>query len=143
MHVPAPEQSPDQPVNVDPAAGAAVSVTSVPSAKLFEHVAPQLIPLGLDVTVPVPVPAFVTVKSCGEPKLAKTPRAPFIVTVHVPVPVQSPLQPRKFEPPLGVAVSVTIVPSAKFALQVGSQLMPAGLEATLPTPFPPTPTSSG
>jgi hypothetical protein len=60
-HVPVPEQPPpDHPAKVDPAAGAAVNVTTVPSVKLAEHVDPQLIPEGLEVTVPLPVPARVT-----------------------------------------------------------------------------------
>src|SRR5215208_1194657 len=58
VHVPVPEQSPDQPVKLSPDAGVAVRVTSVPSAKLAEQVAPQSIPAGLLVTVPPPLPAF-------------------------------------------------------------------------------------
>ena len=51
---PVPEQSPVQPVKVYPVPAAAVSVTGVPVAKLAEHVPPQLIPTGLEVTVPLP-----------------------------------------------------------------------------------------
>jgi hypothetical protein len=62
VHVPVPEQPlPDQPVNVDPAAAAAVNVTDVPLLKLAEselHPGPQLIPPGDDVTVPDPDPPF-------------------------------------------------------------------------------------
>src|SRR4051812_35128712 len=65
MHVPVPEQpAPDQPVNVDPAAEVAVSVTCVPLANPAEHVAPQLIPAGELDTLPVPLPPLLTV-SCG------------------------------------------------------------------------------
>jgi hypothetical protein len=107
-----PVQSPDQPVNADPAAWVAVSVTRVPSPKLAEHVDPQLIPAGLDVTVPLPAPALVTVSVCGKPKVAVTSRAWFIVTWHVVlVPEQSPDQPEKLDPPPAAAVSVTSVPS--------------------------------
>ena len=60
-HVPVPEQPPDQPANVDPAAATAVRVTEDPAAKWAEHVAPQLIPAGLEVTVPDPAPSFETV----------------------------------------------------------------------------------
>src|SRR5437016_4980141 len=62
-HDPVPEHPPPfQPLKVEPAAGAAVSVTAVPLAKLAVHVAPQLIPAGALVTVPLPVPAGVTVR---------------------------------------------------------------------------------
>lgn len=60
VQVPVPVQSPLQPEKVDPADGVAVRVTTVLSAKLNEHVAPQLIPGGLLVTVPLPVPPFWT-----------------------------------------------------------------------------------
>jgi len=48
-------------LKVEPAAGAAVRVTVVPLVKLAEQVAPQLMPAGALVTVPVPVPALETV----------------------------------------------------------------------------------
>ncbi len=54
---------PDQPVNVDPAAGVADNVTDVPWVKLAEselHPAVQLIPPGDDVTVPEPDPPLDT-----------------------------------------------------------------------------------
>jgi hypothetical protein len=44
--------------------------------------------------------------------VAVTDFAVFIVTVHVPVPVQAPLQPVKVEPAAAVAVSVTEAPLA-------------------------------
>ncbi len=59
-HVPVPEQAPLQPAKVEPAAGAAVRVTVVPGVTDCEHVAPQLIPAGVPVTVPDPVPLLVT-----------------------------------------------------------------------------------
>jgi hypothetical protein len=62
VHVPVPVQPPPlQPLNVAPAAGAAVKVTAVPLANPAEHVAPQEMPAGLLVTVPLPVPVFETV----------------------------------------------------------------------------------
>ena len=61
--VPVPEQPPPlQPVKVEPAAGVAVSVTAVPLVKVAEQVAPQMITAGELVTVPLPVPAGVTVR---------------------------------------------------------------------------------
>src|SRR5947208_12076322 len=59
--LPVPEQAPDHPLNVTPAAGEAVSVTGAPTAKAAEHVPGQLMPAGEDVTVPLPVPVLLTV----------------------------------------------------------------------------------
>src|SRR5947199_9012334 len=67
VQAPGPEQPPPlQPLKVEPAAGAAVSVTAVPLAKLAAQVAPQVMPAGLLVTLPAPVPALetVSVKVC-------------------------------------------------------------------------------
>ena len=62
VQVPVPEQPPPlPPVNVDPAAGAAVKVTAVPLAYVAEQVAPHEIPAGALVTVPVPAPLELTV----------------------------------------------------------------------------------
>jgi len=75
-------------------------------------VAPQLIPAGLEVTVPLPDPVLLTesVNVCTS-KVAVTDVAALIVTEQVPVPEQPPpLQPAKVEPPAGLAVSVTDVP---------------------------------
>lgn len=56
---------PDHPVKVEFAAGAAVRVTDVLMLNAAEQVAPQSIPAGEEVTVPVPVPDFVTDKATG------------------------------------------------------------------------------
>jgi hypothetical protein len=61
VHVPVPEQGPVHPAKTELAPGIAVSVTEVPAAKFAAHAEPQLIPDGLLVTVPVPVPDSVTV----------------------------------------------------------------------------------
>jgi hypothetical protein len=53
--------APVHPVNVEPAAAAALSATVAPSEKVAEQEAPQSIPAGELVTVPDPPPAFVTV----------------------------------------------------------------------------------
>jgi hypothetical protein len=61
--VPVPVQPPpDQPENVDPAAGVADNVTDVPLVNGAEQVEPQLMPAGLLVTVPDPLPDLLTVK---------------------------------------------------------------------------------
>src|SRR5262245_29350240 len=61
VHGPVPEQAPDQPAKLEPAAGVAVSVTGT-AAKGAEQVEPQLIAFGLEVTVPEPLPVLVTVR---------------------------------------------------------------------------------
>src|SRR2546422_11377199 len=62
VQVPVPEHpAPLQPLKVEPAAGAAVKVTAVPLAYVAEQVAPQEMPAGLLVTVPVPGPVLLTV----------------------------------------------------------------------------------
>ena len=55
VHVDAvPEHAPPHPVNVDPAAGAAVNVTTDDNSNDALHVGPQSMPAGLDVTDPDP-----------------------------------------------------------------------------------------
>ena len=61
LQVPVPVHAPDHPANVEPLFGTAVRVTMAPLVKLALHVAPQSIPAGLLVTVPLPVPALWTV----------------------------------------------------------------------------------
>src|SRR6476620_10744310 len=58
-----PEHAPDQPVNVESAAGSAVSVTIVLCSNVAVQLSPHEMPAGVDVTVPEPVPAFVTASS--------------------------------------------------------------------------------
>jgi hypothetical protein len=60
VHAPVPEQAPPQPAKVEPAAGVAVSVTEVPWPYVSAQSAPQLMPAGEEVTVPLPVPDLVT-----------------------------------------------------------------------------------
>ena len=75
---------------------------------------PQLIPAGLLVTFPLPVPVLLTVRvyRVVAVKVAVTVRAWDIVTWQVPAPLHDPLQPANFEPLAGVAVKVTTVPLA-------------------------------
>ena len=62
VQVPVPEQPPPlQPLKVEPAAGAAVRVTAVPLEYATAQVAPQEMPVGLLVTVPIPAPILLTV----------------------------------------------------------------------------------
>ena len=75
---------------------------------------PQLIPAGALVTVPLPVPALLSVSAkVWVVKVAVTERAAVMVTEQeAAAPVHAPLQPLKVEPAGGVAVSVTTVPLA-------------------------------
>jgi len=139
VQVPVPVQAPLQPANVEPLAAAAVRVTDVPLEKFAPQVVPQLIPAGDEVTVPEPVPAFVTESANVVAELlnvAVTARAAVIDTVQAPVPVHAPDQPANVEPDVAAGVNVTDVPLEKLALQVDPQLMPAGDEVTVPVPVP-------
>src|SRR5687767_5816309 len=85
---PDPEHAPLQPAKVDPAAGEAVRLTTVPAGKLALHVGPQSMPAGEEVTVPLPLPAFVTVRVWVPPpswvKVAVTSFGAFMVTWQAP-----------------------------------------------------------
>jgi hypothetical protein len=92
------------------------------------------------VTVPVPVPRRLTLKTAvpwTRLKVAVTFSLALSETVQVGLLLQPPpVQPTKFEFAPAVAVSVTEVPGSKLALQVCPQLMPEGLLTTLPWPVP-------
>jgi hypothetical protein len=107
-----PVQAPDHPANTEPGLAEAVSVTSVPEENSQAHVVPQLMPDGLLVTGPLPVPAFWTVRTRPPEMLnvAVTRLFPSIVTTQADVPVHAPDQPEKTEPEFGVAVNVTVTP---------------------------------
>jgi hypothetical protein len=57
---------------MDPTPGVAVSVTHVPYENSLQQSAPQLIPLGELVTIPVPVPDFETISEPEVPAVAET-----------------------------------------------------------------------
>jgi hypothetical protein len=60
VHALSPAHAPAQPAKKDPSLAVAVSFTFVPELKLAVHVTPQLMPAGLLVTCPLPLPANVT-----------------------------------------------------------------------------------
>ncbi len=68
----------------------------------------------------------------GGAKVAVTDRASLMETWQVPVPEQAPDQPVKLEPPVGVAVNVTDVPSSNSSVQSVPQLIPEGVLDTDP-----------
>ena len=103
---------PLHPAKLLPEAGVAVRVTVLKEA---EQVVPQLIPDGLLVTIPLPVPALFTVNVYVLPaacivKVAVTVVAAFIVMEQMPVPEHPPLHPVKLLPEAGAAVRVIVVP---------------------------------
>lgn len=57
---------PDQYAKYEPEVAAAVRVTDVLYVYVWEHVEPQLIPAGDEVTVPEPAPVFNTVRVSGD-----------------------------------------------------------------------------
>ena len=63
---------PDQPINVDPPAGVAVSTAIVPEAKVSLQSPGQLMPAGDEVTAPTPVPAMVKLSVKFWPNVAVT-----------------------------------------------------------------------
>ena len=65
VHFPAPEQAPLHPENEFPAEGVAVRVTEEPAPKLALQVVPQLMPVGVLLTVPDPLDDTVRLKSVG------------------------------------------------------------------------------
>jgi len=60
VHVLAPEHAPPHALKREPGSGVAVRVTRVPCGNCALHVVPHEIPAGAEVTVPLPVPFFVT-----------------------------------------------------------------------------------
>ena len=112
--LPAAVQLPDQPPNVDPVAGVPVKVTELPLLRIVVQVLPQLIVPGLLVTVPLPVPARVTVSVYVVIKLnvAVQVMLPVIVKLTLGLAVLQPVpdQPANTEPVAGAAVRLTRVP---------------------------------
>ena len=139
-HAPVPLQAPPQPAKTEPSAALCVNVTCVPLAKLAAQVSGQIIPAGVLFTVPLPVPASVTVNVkllTLAVKFAVTAVDAVNVTTHVPVPSHGPApQPANVDPLVGAAVNVTAVPLAKPAAQLVGQLIPAGALVTVPVPVP-------
>ena len=58
--VPCPLQAPLQPAKVEPPLALAVKVTEVPELYVAEQAAPQWMPAGAELTVPLPEPVWLT-----------------------------------------------------------------------------------
>lgn len=122
---------PVQLLNCWPLAGVAVRVTVLFNVNGATQVAPQLIPAGLLVTVPLPVLVTVSVGL----KVARTVLAAVIFTVQVaPLAVSQPLQPANCQPVAGVAVRVAVASLRNAATQSLPQLIPDGTLVTVPLP---------
>src|SRR5688500_685564 len=99
-------------------------------------------PPGAEVTEPLPTRGTVSV-CVALANVAVTVTAAVIGTVHGAVPVQvAPLQPVNVEPAAATAVKVVIWPATYVSVQSAPQLMPAGLDVTVPVPVPPRVTNS-
>jgi hypothetical protein len=140
-------QSPPQPANVLPLVGFAVSTTVLPSAKLTAGqvaevgpVPPQLTPLGLMSSIPLPGTGWHCKKVHDEvcvPKLtvactwgwnvAVTAVSAFSETVQAADATHAPLHPTKLKLAFGAAFSVTLVPTGKLLEHVVPQLIPLGV----------------
>lgn len=127
-----PVHAPLKPVKLAPAAGVAVSVIAVPLAKGAVQVPGQLIPAGALVTVPLP--ETVTLTWAGkELKVTETDWFPESKTLQD-CPLHAPPKPANWNPEAAVALSATVVPTLKLAVQVPGQLIPPGLLVTVPLP---------
>jgi len=91
--------APDHPEKLAGAVAVSLSVTAVFGGKVAVHSGAdpvaQLIPAGLLVIVPLPLPDGVTVNASPEVNVAETFSAAATVMLHVDVPEQAPLQPPK------------------------------------------------
>jgi hypothetical protein len=105
----------DQPEKVGPASASAERTTEPLYVKLNLQIAPQSVPSGELLTVPVPffTDAFLTVRVCGPTKVAFTVFALSTATIQSPVPGHSARdQPVKTESAVELAERATGVPSA-------------------------------
>ena len=133
-----PEQAPPQFTKFRPGAGVAVRVTVVPCANLAEQLLPHVIwvenaPAVSLVTVPEP-PLPIDSVNTGV-KVAVTFSASLTVSVQFrSAPLQAPLQPLKMPLP-GLAVNVTVLPAATFAVHEPPQLILPFAPVTVPVPI--------
>lgn len=138
---PVPVQAPLHPVKIVPGFGEAFRVTILPLPKVEVQVPGQESPLGVEVTVPWPVPARVMVRdgvvTIGE-KVAVMTVFAVGVSVHGAVPAQPvPLHPVKVIPGSASAVRVMALPPGMGAeTQVAPQVIPPIEDVTMPVPVP-------
>lgn len=125
------QAEPDQPAKTEPDAEVAESVTEVPELNVAVQVDPQLMPVGVLLTTPLPAPAeLMDNANCGGgagTKLATTFWLELRVTLQPPLPVQLPLHPAKIYPLAGLTTRAIGVPETKELVQTIPQLIPSGL----------------
>ena len=137
VHVPVPKQpAPDLPVNVDPTTADAARVTMSPLTNVSTQSKPQLMPAGVLVTEPSPVPALLTVRLNSNRNSAATVRSSLIEIRQPPVPEQPVVHPTKMEPVAGAAETATDDPWRNGNEHAAPQLMPPGAVTTVPKPSP-------
>ena len=139
MQAPVPTHEPLQPTNVDVPAAAAVKASVEPWSTVSVQVPGQLMPAGVEVTAPVPLPARLTVTAYRAVlNVAVTVvSAPSVTTHEVAVPLQPPpAQPANVAPTSGAAVRVTDVAAVAVRVQLVPQSIPAGTDVTRPVAVP-------
>lgn len=131
-----PLQAPDHPEKVEPVLGVAESVTEAPTTYGALQLAPQLIPDGLEVTTPVPVPDLATVKVNAGANVAEIVVSDISEMAHVGEELHGLPHPVKTEPSKAAAVKVTVKPLANLPEHDTPQSSPAGADVTFPAPLP-------
>ena len=96
-------------------------------------------PLGTDGVAPAPQPgaSVAPLSPQGDENVAMRVFAPFILTVHAPVPVQRMPQPLNVEPALADAASESVWPFATVAWQPDAAQLDQLTPLTVPVPVPP------
>ena len=137
-------QAPLHSLNSEPEVAAGLRVTSVPSSYSASQVAPQLIPAGVEVTVPVPLPDLETVSlNLGLTIVLKVAVRALLASIaneqgEVVQPAAEPvpaLKPAKVEPAFAVAITSTAVALGWGLVQAPAE-PPLNLHLTSPVPVP-------
>ena len=137
VHVAVPLHAPLQPAKKEPVAAVAVNVACDPKRNVALHRLPHAMPCGSLVTVPAPVPVFVTLTGkLSRSNTAVTCIAAASVTVQPPLPEHDPVHATNFEPVAGCGVSDTVVPQSNVFVHVDPQSIPEGVLTTEPVPVP-------
>jgi hypothetical protein len=115
-----PVQAPLQPTKLEPGTATAVSVTASSTGKRALHSTSQSIPVGDDVTLPVPAPAMRTVSASSPSStwanVTSTMMSASTTTSHVaPLPQALGLHATSDDPESGLASRCRVAPCVRFA----------------------------